>query len=92
MFFTSGLSKRICVKKENIFVNSTYVNHSKGSDVGATIFEIIKIDRVTIKTGQEEGISLTDQSNLLTLLQNFLQNVLLTIKNNQVGLRQEDFL
>ena len=68
------------------------IDHPEGCDVCSPILEVIKIDGVSIKAGEEEIVSLTDQTHLLALNQNLLQNHLLTVQHNQVGLRNENFL
>ena len=64
------------------------IDHSERCDVCSTIFEVIKVDGVSIKTGEEEIVALADQANLLALDENLLQNFLLTFQNNQFGLSE----
>ena len=62
--------------------NFTNIDHPKGRYVSAAVFKVIKVDSVAVQAGQEEGVALADEADLLTLLQNFLDNVFLTINND----------
>ena len=70
----------------------TYVDHPEGRDVGAAVLEVVKVDGVAVEAGEEEGVPLADEADLLALLEHLLQDVLLAVQHDQVGLGQEDLL
>ena len=69
-----------------------HVDHAEGGEVRAAVLEVVQIDGVRVEAGEEEVVTLADEADLLALLDDLLQDVLLTLQHNQVGLGLKDLL
>ena len=69
-----------------------HVDHAEGGEVRAAVLEVVEVDGVRVEAGEEEVVALADEAHLLALLDHLLQDELLALQDDQVGLGLEDLL